>query len=165
MIVGLVGAAGAGKDAVAEILVRRHEFVRIAFADALKTIAKDALGWDGHKDARGRRLLQVLGTEAGRGYNPLVWVQKIQADPRWTNPRVVISDVRFQNEADMIHAEGGRVLRVIGRRGYYTPFDPRYWHRSEREARKIPADVSIPNTGTLGDLERAVDQWMRHQNS
>lgn len=42
MLVGLVGRAGAGKDTVAEVLVARHGFRRMAFADKLKEILSDA---------------------------------------------------------------------------------------------------------------------------
>lgn len=36
-IIGLHGAAGAGKDTIADVLVRTGKFVKLAFADALKT--------------------------------------------------------------------------------------------------------------------------------
>lgn len=41
MIIGLTGAAGAGKDTVADILVDEHGFKRIGFADALRKMARD----------------------------------------------------------------------------------------------------------------------------
>lgn len=39
MIIGLSGYAGAGKDTVADILVRKHGFTRVAFADKLREFA------------------------------------------------------------------------------------------------------------------------------
>lgn len=166
VIVGLVGAAGSGKDAVAEILIRKHGFIRIAFADEVKRIARDDFGWDGRKDAKGRRLLQRVGTECGRAYDPDIWIKKLRLDPRFsTSAKMVIPDVRFQNEAHFIGLEGGVVARIGGRRGYYRWWHPAYWHRSEREARRIKADMSLDNSGTLADLERVVDTWMYPQNS
>lgn len=41
MIVGLAGLAGSGKDTVADILVKNFGFVKVAFADPLKRIAKE----------------------------------------------------------------------------------------------------------------------------
>lgn len=41
MIIGLSGFAGTGKDTVADILVKKHGFHKIGFADMLKHIAKE----------------------------------------------------------------------------------------------------------------------------
>ncbi len=41
MILGIAGAAGAGKDTIADILVRDHRFTKVALADHLKRIAMD----------------------------------------------------------------------------------------------------------------------------
>jgi hypothetical protein len=40
-IIGIAGRAGAGKDTVADILVREHGFVKIALADPLKRACKE----------------------------------------------------------------------------------------------------------------------------
>ena len=41
-LIGLAGRAGAGKDTIADRLVANHGFVRVAFADKLKSIISDA---------------------------------------------------------------------------------------------------------------------------
>lgn len=41
MIIGLSGLAGSGKDFISDILVHRHNFVKVAFADPLKRICKE----------------------------------------------------------------------------------------------------------------------------
>ena len=41
MIVGLCGLSGSGKDAVGEILVKAHGFIRVAFADIMKRICME----------------------------------------------------------------------------------------------------------------------------
>jgi len=168
VLIGLCGAAGSGKDSVADPLVRDHGFVRAAFADALKDIARREFGWDGRKDHRGRRLLQVLGTEAGRAYNPDIWIDKLRTRLAQTRePLIVVPDVRFINEAAMIRASGGYLVRVVGRRGYYEVdwkkpwtwiqiLNPRRWHRSEREQHWIRVDTELDNSGGLGDLDGRV---------
>ena len=41
MIVGICGKAGSGKDTTADILVKDHGFVKVAFSDPLKRICRD----------------------------------------------------------------------------------------------------------------------------
>lgn len=45
MIIGLCGLAGSGKDTAADSLVLKHGFVKLAFADPLKRIAKEVYGF------------------------------------------------------------------------------------------------------------------------
>lgn len=45
MIVGVCGKAGSGKDTIADILVKDHGFVKVAFSDPLKRICRDVFDW------------------------------------------------------------------------------------------------------------------------
>lgn len=104
-IIGITGYAGSGKDTVANILVRDHGFVKIAFADPLKRICKDVFDFSdeqlwGPSSARNgedkryprplqsvpdsfqsyltpRHALQQLGTEWGRACYENVWVDYV----------------------------------------------------------------------------------------
>lgn len=113
MLIGLSGKMQVGKDTVAHYLMLKYGFRRLAFADYLKQAAV-ALGWDGKKDEKGRKLLQRLGQDV-REYNPATWINVVaqqwyQVKP--TGASVVITDVRFKNEVDWIMREGGIVVRV-----------------------------------------------------
>ena len=164
ILLGLTGVAGSGKDTGASFLVKEYGFEQYAFADALKRMAEVDFGWDGKKDDRGRRLLQVLGTEAGREYDPDIWVKKLEWDifgrqvPPF--PLVVISDVRFENEAAFIRRRGGDVIRIVGR-SYYSPTSPQGSHASEQQMADIEADLTLVNDGDLcvlhGRIERLMD--------
>jgi hypothetical protein len=76
-----------------------------------------------------RLLMQRLGTEFGRATYPDIWVNhtKVQAHrrikafeaARLESARVIIDDVRFKNEADMIHDLGGELWKVT--RKCYVP--------------------------------------------
>lgn len=72
-----------------------------------------------------RRLLQSLGTEFGRNHYPDIWVnfveEKIAEEVDiWEHNqvyrefplRIIIDDVRFRNEAEMIHRHKGEVWRL-----------------------------------------------------
>jgi hypothetical protein len=73
-------------------------------------------GWDGYKETRYgpeiRRLLQRLGTEAGR---QTLW-DTIWIDAAFANvpedSKVVVSDARFFNEFDAVRDRGGEIWRI-----------------------------------------------------
>ena len=119
-IIGLCGRAKVGKSttarAIEELSKHRYEVWKIPFAKPVKEIAMQ-FGWDGQKDERGRRLLQLIGTEVGRGYNPNIWIEKWEAavDPliKRGGCLVLVDDVRFQNEINCIRSAGGMVARII----------------------------------------------------
>jgi len=80
---------------------------KFSFADKVKEIAKKDFLWDGKKDKKGRRLLQVIGTEAGREYNEDIWAVhlKNKLDSLPVKPSVVIiDDWRFPNEYEILSA-------------------------------------------------------------
>ena len=90
MLIGILGVAGAGKDATADILTKKHGFCRVALADELKRTAQrwyeftDTQLWGPSEernkpdprygDLSPRKVLQTLGTEVGRQIYPNTWV-------------------------------------------------------------------------------------------
>jgi dephospho-CoA kinase len=46
MLVGILGLAGSGKDETANMFVKYHNFIRIAFADPVKRIVQDVFDFD-----------------------------------------------------------------------------------------------------------------------
>lgn len=77
----------------------------------------DAHGWDGYKETIYgggiRRLLQRLGTEAGRQTLwDSIWVDAAFAGLS-DDAKIVVADCRFPNEAQAIKERGGVIWRVI----------------------------------------------------
>lgn len=107
-LVLIAGKAGAGKTETASFLY--HELVNMglqtshtSFAKPIKMIAHEVFGWDGKKNDKGRRLLQVIGTEAGREYNEDLWVQYLEREELsevFPNNFVLVDDWRYPNERD-----------------------------------------------------------------
>lgn len=170
MIIGICGAAGAGKDAVTVRLVDAHGFRRIAFADPIYEMlavltetpaerlrdrrAKEAeISWLG---ASPRRLLQTLGTEWGRRHvADDIWI-KIAIRRASQSRLVTIPDVRFANEAEAIRAAGGSVW-LVERPGLSCLDAASASHESERGIAASLIDAVIANDGDLNTLCRRVD--------
>ncbi len=172
MIIGICGAAGAGKDTVAARLEAAHGFWSLAFADPIYQMvsamtglpvgalrdrtAKEALLPIGKSP---RELLQSLGTEWGRNMvSEDIWI-RIALERASRRLRAVISDVRFDNEAEAILAAGGSVWRVV-RPGVGCLVGQTASHSSERGISDRLVSVEISNDGGLDDLERRVDSAM-----
>lgn len=120
-IIGLSGKSGSGKSTVAKQVAARHNNVRVvSFADALRyEVADEFQDLDVYTKPTPphvRALLIAWGC-ARRAIDPMYWVKwlehTLELDTTHTEPGVyIIDDVRFLNEAQWIHAHGGKVLRV-----------------------------------------------------
>jgi len=115
LLIGLCGYAKVGKTTTcSELLSLIPNGKILSFAEPVKQIATDSFGWDGLKDEKGRRLLQLIGTDVGRSYNPNIWVDMWKSKVRIllsTETSILVDDVRFQNEVDAIRELGGVVFR------------------------------------------------------
>lgn len=176
MLIGLAGYAQSGKNTTADILCAEHGFQQRAFADPLReallrlnpiiTAVDDGIhlrdiveehGWEFAKRYREcRELLQRMGTEVGREmFGQNFWVDYcLNGEGGETD--LAITDVRFTNEADAIHARGGVLVRIV--RDGYGPING---HRSETDLDEYPFDIIIENNGSLDDLRGKVSDVMR----
>ena len=138
-IIGVCGLKGAGKDTIGDIICKNDDsFVKMSFADTLKDITAILMGWD-RKLLQGdtiesrewrekaddywsdkfgkmitpRIILQELGTNVLRNqFLQSIWVDSLQKKLMEIDKNVVITDVRFPNEIDMIKELGGTIYRV-----------------------------------------------------
>jgi hypothetical protein len=169
LLLGITGRKGHGKDTVGRLLLRRHGFRTLAYADPLKAAARIIYGLSeaqvhgslAEKEAidprwglSPREIMQRLGTEVGRAIHPETWVRaafvRIDESPGdWA-----ITDVRFRNEAEAIRARGGIVV-LVDRAGMSTGVHED--HASERGVDDTDPDVILSNHAGLDELARAVD--------
>jgi hypothetical protein len=176
MIVGICGAIGSGKDTVAQYICDSREYVRVSMAAALKDAAAVVFGWDRdmlegltqeHRAQREqpdpfwaeklgipgfspRMALQIVGTDLFRDhFHPEIWVfaaeRKIM---QATN--VVISDIRFPNEIEMIRRHGGQIWHV--KRGD----DPVWWQCAKND---VAGNAVPPNTMGLKYPNIHFSEW------
>lgn len=181
VIIGLTGRAGSGKDTAAAYLAARYGFHRAAFADALReTVAAflraggiTDMGWM-HDPARkntpipgigysARHLMQTLGTEWARNcLDPWTWVRILEQRlgmtvdaERPVAPRIVVTDVRFPNEARWLGLHCAPIIRL--HRNSATGAQP---HASEEHIDTLPAHVDLFNHGDLAGLHTLLDGTM-----
>ena len=172
MVIGLAGYKGCGKDAIASWMVKQHGFTKLAFADPLREIMhqmnpivgdfarnppmryREAVTVYGYDEAKRlypemRRLMQELGATARDVIDPCVWVNALDVRQARVPGDVVITDVRYPNEAELIHDIDGVVFRVL------RPGTAPDGHSSE--AQDFPVDFVVLNDeaiplGQLADL-------------
>lgn len=109
-IVGVCGHALAGKDTAARGLVKLG-WRRIGFSDAIMSVAK-RVGWSGEKDQKGRQFLIDLGLGVREHVAGDAWIQAIEQAVDVDDRHVVITGVRYPEEADWIRSRGGYLVRV-----------------------------------------------------
>jgi len=176
MIIGLSGYARSGKDTVAGMLMGLHGYERVAFADKIRELLYemdplvmhnymdfrlqdviDSKGWEIAKTEfpEVRRLLQDLGVGARKLFGDTFWVDQVvgQFGHSWWgyDTNVVITDVRFTNEAQAIKGKGGQIWR-INRPGTEAIND----HVSEHDLDGWDFDVVIENNSDMPALIKKI---------
>lgn len=180
-LVGITGYATSGKDTFARSLALRGGFKVMGMSDALLEMAQvlnpllqyddgqlfefnrvvQALGYtEAKKIASVREYLQRLGTEAVRG---------VIGEDSWTRAaerkfvalltegtNVAVTGIRFPNEAQMIKAFGGTIVKII-RDGT----QPSNGHSSDTELDKLPVDMVVFNNGSVDDLGIEASKFLR----
>lgn len=178
--------AQAGKDTAAERLISHHGFIKIALADGVRDslyglnplalvdlgegpvttqIAElvDALGWEEAKrQPEVRALMQRMGTEAGRDiHGEDLWTSLVEHKMRklGDRPRVVVTDVRFPNEADWIRSIGGIVVEILRPQEFVDDLGSNAAHPSETMG-WISPDVRLVNDSSIEALHQKIDRLM-----
>ena len=174
-VIGLTGYAQSGKDTLASILVEKYGYIRVAFADKIRDFLYginpmvacsptgylrdlvNLVGWDKAKqEPQVRRLLQDLGISARELIDENIWVTTALKHVG-KDERVVVTDVRFENEAMMIKLMGGQLWRV--RRPGVEAVNS---HVSETQLDGYKVDQIFVNSGSIQDLELLVRTRMQN---
>lgn len=153
--IAFAGRAGVGKTSAAKYLVDEQNFVKMALADKLKEICKDL--WpqqfeNGHKP---RKLLQYIGSEGIRSYDPDVWVNYLVRQMK-EGVNYTVDDVRFLNEAKILKDSGFIIVRIDGPCRIEMPEGTTH-HVSETEIDKIEPDFILQNEGSLESLYNRIE--------
>jgi hypothetical protein len=168
ILIGIGSKAKVGKDTLGLYLSKQYSLKRLAFADPLKEEVNtmlQSLGLtydDANKDVL--RPLLIGWGESRRKMEPDYWVSIIEKQYKNTMScfgiagcgfyhGVVITDVRYVNEAMFIRNNGGVLINIIRDNGMDIP--------TEHELDNFKFDYTIHNNASLEDLLHAGDDVIK----
>ena len=172
MIIGLSGYARSGKDTVAGMLMGIHHYQRVAFADKIREFLyeidplvmfngtdfrlQDIIDSKGWEDAKTefpeiRRLLQDLGVSARDIFGYDFWIDQALRN-HISSEKIVITDVRFKNEAAAIKRHKDAQVWRVNRIGTKPAND----HISETDLDDWEFDAVIQNDSDMPNLIRQI---------
>jgi hypothetical protein len=173
MIIGLSGYGRSGKDTVAGMLIGLHGYESVAFASNIRKLLYDmdpfindgqpvfrlqdlvdSQGWEGAKTTAPevRRLLQDLGVGARNIFGEDFWIKQTLGKYKPTD-KIVVTDVRFENEAEFIKGFPGAKIWRVNRPGVGPVND----HISETGLDLWDWDAIITNNND-NDMQSLINQ-------
>jgi len=179
-LIGITGLKRHGKDTIADYLIMKYKYIKYSLADNTKNAAAILFGFtkrqlygdlkevkDEFWGITPREILQFLGTEVLRKQIQTIMPHigdrfHILNTERYlkdmTGEKIVIADVRFQNEVDMIKKMNGVIIKVIRPDYYNHKFNN---HESETNIYKLDGiDYIVYNSNTLDKLYKSIDLIM-----
>lgn len=171
-LIGITGRAGAGKDTLAKHMVEKYNFKTISFAQPIRDALAAMMGITQEQfqhplkeqviteiGKSPRQMMQTLGTEWGRQLvNPDLWLILAERKMRqyWDEGyNVVITDVRFNNEAELVQRLGGVIVLLIRDDGSKTS---QTTHASESGISSGFVDRVLLNNSEVADLYAEFDE-------
>jgi hypothetical protein len=174
MIIGITGYKNSGKDTIADYLISKYRYHKITFAGPLKDICKTLFFLSNDQlnnrilkeqkikqyDLSPRQILQKVGTDLFRNhFDQDFWTVHFKTRISILRDNgihyIVCSDVRFQNELDLIHEMGGIIIRV---NRFNTSSD---YHESENIDGLKNIDYQINNYLSPHELFSQIDQLLQ----
>ncbi|MCW5597713.1 MAG: hypothetical protein KIT80_23665 [Chitinophagaceae bacterium] len=171
-LIGLTGEAGSGKDTVGQILLNDHGYAIDSFkANLISPLAEifdvDSSIFCDRKlkeepsaslfGKSPREVMQSFGTDWGRNMiHPDIWVKHTKMNIRRLldkNLKVVVTDVRYNNEAEMIRDLGGEIWKIDRPN---NPFKIDTSHCSENGIADDYIDLTIKNHSDIDKLKRMI---------
>ena len=173
-IIGIIGRKHVGKDTLADYVQHHFGYKKVSFADPLKKSLKILFGFDddqlyGNKKeivdynwgVTPRKVMQYIGTEIFRkkinellpDINEDFWIKLLEINCKKLlekGEKIIIADIRFQNEADMLKKLEGFLIKMdkdnVEKDSYENNID------------ELKGDDIINNNGTIDELFKKFDK-------
>jgi hypothetical protein len=178
-VIGITGKKFHGKDTLGNIFVSKYNFKRMAYADNLKEACRHIFGFsdeqlygnlkeqiDDFWGVSPRVLFQFIGTDLFRNQigqiipniKNDIWIKSVEKtiiNESVNNPdlKIVITDIRFPNEVELIKKFNGKIIKIIR-----PDLEDTDSHISENY--DIISDLTIINDQDLQYLEEQIDLFM-----
>lgn len=184
-IIGICGKKFNGKDTIGAYLINKYGYEKLSFAEPLKTLCKNMFEFNDEQvngnqkeivdefwKITPRQLMQFIGTDLFRKQmvniipsinEENIWIKclelkikkKIQQN---SNIKIVITDVRFQNEINFIKSlNNSEIWKVEKKSQEYNDE-----HESEKNIDLLQnIDITIMNNDSINDLYYNIDQIMK----
>jgi hypothetical protein len=184
VLIGITGNKGVGKDTVADYLVENYDFQKFSFADPIKEVCRELFGFneeqlygndkeekDEEWGIKPREAFQFIGTDLFRkqmknlipGIEENFWIKVLEKKIEKCEKSVVIADVRFENEAEMIRNQGGYIIKIKNHK--QKKIDE---HESEKNIDMINSDFECSNHSIKENLFKRitglVNRFIREEN-
>jgi hypothetical protein len=193
-IVGVLGFIGSGKSTVGEYLEYGYGYTKMSFANNLKDTVAAVFGWPRHmlegdtvdsriwretpdefwsnklnKTVTPRWAIQNIGTDVFRNcFYTDIWVSSLEKSIISKENPVVITDVRFPNEIELVKRLGGKLIWVrrnpepewfnvfLEDRDLFNKSYPTV-HASEYSWIGLDSYTEVWNTSSISDLYKKID--------
>jgi hypothetical protein len=188
LLVGVVGAANAGKDTLADAIVDEHpsKFMNVSLSTAIKNVGMEYFGmqtWhcftsDGkeenhpyltHEDGtpmKNRHVLEIIGDKL-QEIDPLVLIRAAKQRIQGTPQAVFFTDLRTEPQAQFIRDEGGIIVYVQRDDAEKVAESAdKENHHTKTFYKRTEPDFVIENNGSLENFRATVKNlFLRRMNA
>ena len=174
LIIGISGKIGSGKDTVAREIIKQfpeYNFHKVSFGYNVKKIVSILTGIDmrtilsrkikneylSEWDMSVGEMFQIVGTDAIRDIlSENAWIYSLYNNIK-DGENIIITDVRFKNEAYSILNRGGYLIRING--VHHIQDKRNIEHKSETELDDFNMfDIVFENKPPISNINKLIEQ-------
>lgn len=178
LVIAICGKRRCGKDTIANYLKTKYDFEHVKISSKLKNVIKILFNFtdeqmendskeliDDKWKVSPRQVMQFMGTDIMQyeiqkllpNINRSFWIKSLIEDLKYTNKKIVISDLRFLHEYEELKKVSNKIYVIKVERQCEHDTLSTDTHCSELEMVNIPCDFVLQNL-KINDLYFNVDK-------